>query len=52
MRPNPVAPWELRIENIRVYYDIEAQPDQRVTIVAVGVKQRSRVLIGGEEVEL
>jgi mRNA-degrading endonuclease RelE of RelBE toxin-antitoxin system len=52
MRPNPVAPWELRIDNIRVYYDVEEQPLPLVTVVAVGIKDRNRVLIGGEEVEL
>ncbi len=52
MRPNPIAPWELRIGNLRVYYDIEEQPEQRVTVVAVGKKIRNRVIIGGEEVEL
>ena len=52
MRPNPVAPWELRIGNLRVYYDIEDQPEPRVTIVAVGKKLRNRVTIGGEEMDL
>ena len=23
MRPNPLAPWELRIGNLRVYYDVD-----------------------------
>ena len=27
MRPNPIAPWELRIGNLRVYYDIEDDPE-------------------------
>ena len=52
MRPNPIAPWELRIGNLRVYYDIEEQPKRRVTVLAVGKKLRNRVVIGGEEVEL
>ena len=52
MRPNPLAPWELRIEELRVYYDVEEEPEQLVTILAVGIKDRSRVIIGGEEVEL
>jgi len=52
MRPNPLAPWELRIEELRVYYEIEEQPEQVVTIVAVGVKDRNRVLIGGKEIRL
>src|SRR5207253_8345595 len=52
MRPNPLAPWELRIDELRVYYDVEEEPEQRVTLVAVGVKDHNRVLIGGEEIEL
>ena len=52
MRPNPLAPWELRIEELRVYYEIEELPEQVVTIVAVGVKDRNRVLIGGKEIKL
>jgi mRNA-degrading endonuclease RelE of RelBE toxin-antitoxin system len=52
MRPNPVAPWELRVENLRVYYDIAEEPEQVVTILAIGVKDRNRVLIGGQEFQL
>lgn len=52
MRPNPVAPWELRIGSLRVYYDVEESPELKVIIVAVGVKQRNRVRIGGETVKL
>ncbi len=52
LRPNPLAPWELRIGHLRVYFDVEEKPRRVVTIQAVGVKDRSRLLIGGEEVEL
>jgi mRNA-degrading endonuclease RelE of RelBE toxin-antitoxin system len=52
MRPNPVAPWELRIGKLRVYYDIENEPEQVVNILAIGIKDRNRVRIGDEEVEL
>ena len=52
MRPNPIAPWELRIGILRVYYDIEEQPVPRVTVVAVGKKLRNRVIIGGEKMEI
>jgi hypothetical protein len=52
MRPNPLAPWELRVGELRVYYDVEEEPDRLVIILAVGVKDRSRLIIGGEEVEL
>lgn len=52
MRPNPIAPWELRVGILRVYYDIEEQPEPRVTILAVGRKLRNRVIIGDEEIEI
>ena len=52
MRPNPLAPWELRIGNLRVYYDIETQPEPIVFIRAVGIKKRNQVWIGGEVIEL
>ncbi len=52
MRPNPLAPWELRIGNLRVYYDVEEEPEPVVFIRAVGVKQRNRVRIGREVIEL
>lgn len=50
--PNPVAPWELRIGVLRVYYDVEEEPVKLVAIRAVGVKKRGRLFIGGEEIEL
>jgi hypothetical protein len=52
MRPNPVAPWELRIGHLRVYYDIAEEPEKLVSVLAVGVKSRNEVTIGGEKVEL
>ncbi len=52
LRDNTLAPWELRIGDIRVYFDVEEAPEPVVTIRAVGVKTRERVVIGGEEVDL
>lgn len=52
MRPNLIAPWELRIGNFRVYYDIEYEPEPVVIILAVGIKERNRVRIGGKVIEL
>lgn len=52
MRPNPVAPWELRIGNLRVYYDVEKDPEAVVFIRAVGIKQRNQVRIGKEVIKL
>lgn len=52
LRANPVAPWELRIGDLRVYFDVERAPDAVVTIRAVGLKRRERVLTAGVEVDL
>ncbi len=52
MRPNPVAPWELRIGDLRVYYDVEESPILKVFIRAIGIKKRNRILIAGEEIHL
>lgn len=52
MRPNPLAPWELRIGSLRVYYEAYDEPEPRVSILAVGVKERNRVRIGKDFVRL
>jgi mRNA-degrading endonuclease RelE of RelBE toxin-antitoxin system len=49
MGPNPVAGWELRVQALRVYYDVEGD---EVLVRAVGVKRGNRVFIGGEEADL
>src|SRR5215831_15820969 len=48
MLPNSLASWELRIGDLRVYYDVTEDP-QTVMVVAVGIKRRNRVFIGGLE---
>ena len=48
---HPLATWELRLGNVRVFYNID-RDGTVVEIVAVGVKERNRLLIGGKEIEL
>ena len=52
MRKNPLAPWELRIGNLRVYYDVEEEPVPTVFIRAIGIKEHNIVRIGGKVIEL
>jgi mRNA-degrading endonuclease RelE of RelBE toxin-antitoxin system len=52
MRPNPIAPWELRIGDLRVYYEVSDEYAATVTVLAIGIKERSRVKIGGEVIKL
>jgi hypothetical protein len=35
-----------------VYYDVEEEPEPAVIILAVGIKRRERVYIGGREYRL
>jgi mRNA-degrading endonuclease RelE of RelBE toxin-antitoxin system len=47
------AEWELRFgpdNRFRLFYQIEAE-SRTVRVLAIGVKERNRLVIGGEEVE-
>ena len=52
MRPNPIAPWELRAAHLRIYDEVREEPEPVVVVLAVGVKDRNVVRIGGEEIVL
>jgi mRNA-degrading endonuclease RelE of RelBE toxin-antitoxin system len=63
LRPNPIAPWELRIGDLRVFYDVrtvspgdsaddDVEAGDQVFILAVGVKRGNRLWLGSEECEL
>jgi mRNA-degrading endonuclease RelE of RelBE toxin-antitoxin system len=49
LRPNQIAPWELRIDMYRVFYKIEGTT---VLVVAVGHKVHNTLYIRGKEVDL
>ena len=52
LRPNPLAPWELRVGSLRVFYDgVEAAPST-VYVLAVGKKVRNVLRVGGQEIRL
>ena len=48
LRSNLLAPWELRIGDFRVFYDVE-EGANIVVIRAVGWKEHNRLLIRGKE---
>ena len=52
LRPNPVAPWELRIGQLRVFYEVLGEESGIVRILAVGRKVRNTLTIGGKEIRL
>ena len=52
LRPNPIAPWELRVGHLRVFYEVAGAESGVVRILAVRRKRRSALVIGGKEVQL
>ena len=51
LRPNPIARWELRVGDFRVFYEVDLE-DGTVEVLAVGIKTHDVLNIGGEQVEL
>lgn len=49
LRANPLAAWELRIGEWRVFYNIEAE---RVIVVGVGRKEHNTLFLDGKEYAL
>ncbi len=47
MEPNPLASWELRVGDLRGYYDVQNDPPV-VSVLAIGEKLRNEVRIGGK----
>ena len=52
LRANPLAPWELRVGDLRVFYQVTDDPGPLVQVLAVGLKIRNSLLIGDETVDL
>ncbi len=50
LRPNPLAPWELRVGQYRVFYEISQE--KLVRVLAVGHKVHNDLFIRGQRVEL
>ena len=52
LRPNPLAPWELRIGFLRVFYEVEALGSDLVNILAIGIKKGNQIFVSGKEIHL
>ncbi len=52
LRPNPIAPWELRLGDLRVFYAVELKPKHRVAVAAIGLKRHNELWIGKERIDL
>lgn len=52
LRPNPIAPWELRADTLRIFYDAVSEGPGVVRVLAIGIKKGGKLYIGGQEIEL
>ena len=50
LRPNPLAPWELRVGDYRVFYEITA--GGAVRVLAIGRKLHNELFIRGRRAEI
>lgn len=51
LRPNPIAEWELRVGQFRVFYDVDPEA-QTVSIEAIGFKVGNVLFIRNERRDL
>jgi mRNA-degrading endonuclease RelE of RelBE toxin-antitoxin system len=51
LRPNPLATWELRVQEYRVLYNVQ-EDVVTVLVVAIAVKEGNKFIIEGEEYPL
>ena len=52
LRPNPIAPWELRVGQLRIFYAVTGAESGVVRILAVGRKRRNVLVVGDKEIRL
>jgi mRNA-degrading endonuclease RelE of RelBE toxin-antitoxin system len=51
--PNPLGvSWDLRLGDLRVFYDVEEEPVPRVRVQRIGRKDRERLFMRGAPVEM
>ena len=52
LRPNPLAPWELRVGALRVFYEVDAREPDLVNVLAIGIKRGNRLIVAGKEIRV
>ena len=52
LRPNPLAPWELRAGYLRVFYEVDAVEQDIVNVLAIGMKRGDRLIVAGKEIHI
>ena len=52
LRPNPFAPWELRVGLLRIFYEVDALELDLVNVLAIGIKKGNRLIVAGKEIHI
>jgi mRNA-degrading endonuclease RelE of RelBE toxin-antitoxin system len=52
LRPNPLAPWELRVEFLRVFYEVDALESDLINVLAIGIKKGNKLFVSGKEIQI
>ena len=52
LRPNPLAPWELRVGFLRIFYEVDALESDLVNVLAIGIKKGNRLIVSGREIHI
>ena len=52
LRPNPLAPWELRVNSLRVFYEVDALQSNLVNVLAIGIKRGNQLIVSGQEIKI
>jgi len=52
LRPNPLAPWELRVGSIRVFYEVDRLESDLVSVLAIGIKKGNHLIVSGQEIKI
>jgi mRNA-degrading endonuclease RelE of RelBE toxin-antitoxin system len=52
LRPNPLAPWELRVGVLRVFYELDGLEPDLVNVLAIGIKKGNQLFVSGKEIRI
>ena len=51
LRPNPLAPWELRVGSLRVFYEVDALEPNLVNVLTIGNKRGNKLFVSRKEIQ-
>jgi len=52
LRPNPLAPWELRVGALRVFYEVDSREADLMSVLAIGIKRGDRLIVADKEMRI